>query len=113
AWHVPGADGDTWAVLVHGRGGPRREAPRGPPPPEPPGPVAPRARPPPRPARAPPPPPVPSPNAPEAPASPDGRYHLGDTEWLDVEAAMEHAGAAGGPPGVPRRWVGGGGATRG
>src|SRR5689334_12668295 len=28
AWHVPAADdrADTWAVLVHGRGGPRREA---------------------------------------------------------------------------------------
>jgi dipeptidyl aminopeptidase/acylaminoacyl peptidase len=80
AWHVPGADGDTWAVLVHGRGGPRREALR----------VLPALhalglsalvvsyR-----------------NDPEAPASPDGRYHLGDTEWLDVEAAMEHAAAAG------------------
>ena len=80
AWHVPGADGDTWAVLVHGRGGPRRESLR----------VLPALhalglsalvvsyR-----------------NDPEAPASPDGRYHLGDTEWLDVEAAMEHAVAAG------------------
>jgi len=80
AWQVPGADGDTWAVLVHGRGGPRREALR----------VLPALhrlglsalvvsyR-----------------NDPEAPASPDGRYHLGDTEWLDVEAAMAHAVAAG------------------
>src|SRR6478672_2617894 len=80
AWHVPGADGDTWAVLVYGRGGPRRESLR----------VLPALhalglsalvvsyR-----------------NDPEAHASPDGRYHLGDTEWLDVEAAMEHAVAAG------------------
>jgi len=80
AWQVPGAGGDTWAVLVHGRGGPRREALR----------VLPALhrlglsalvvsyR-----------------NDPEAPASPVGRYDPGDTEWLDVEAAMAHAVAAG------------------
>lgn len=75
AWWVP-AGGHTWAVLVHGRGGSRREALR----------VLPTLhqlgldalvvtyR-----------------NDPEAPASPDGRYHLGDTEWLDVEAAIAFA----------------------
>lgn len=79
AWWVP-AGGDTWAVLVHGRGGSRREALR----------VLPALhalgldalvvsyR-----------------NDPEAPASPDGRYHLGDTEWLDVEAALAFALAHG------------------
>lgn len=79
AWWVP-ARGDTWAVLVHGRGGSRREALR----------VLPALhalgldalvvsyR-----------------NDPEAPASPDGRYHLGDTEWLDVEAAIAFALAHG------------------
>jgi alpha-beta hydrolase superfamily lysophospholipase len=94
AWFVPpedcpedgpensSADGsaDTWALLVHGRGGTRREALR----------VLPALhalglaalvlsyR-----------------NDPEAPASPDGHYHLGDTEWLDVEAGVEHALSSG------------------
>ena len=72
AWLVP-ATGDTWVVMVHGRGGSRREALR----------VLPALhglglpvlvatyR-----------------NDLEAPPSPDGHYHLGDTEWLDVEAAV-------------------------
>jgi uncharacterized protein len=75
AWFVP-ADGDTWAVLVHGRGGARREALR----------ILPALhalglqqlvisyR-----------------NDVDAPASPDGYYHLGDTEWEDVEAAVRFA----------------------
>lgn len=75
AWLVP-ATGDTWVVMVHGRGGSRREALRvlptlhglGFPV------LVPTYR-----------------NDVEAPASPDGRYHLGDTEWLDVEAAVEFA----------------------
>lgn len=84
AWFVPAptaADGgDTWAVLVHGRGGSRREAVR----------VLPVLH-----ALG-----LPSlvltyRNDAEAPASPDGRYHLGDTEWLDVEAAVHHALANG------------------
>jgi hypothetical protein len=32
---------------------------------------------------------------PDAPRSPAGRYHLGDREWLDVEAALEYAAGAG------------------
>jgi len=87
AWLVPAADGgntdggntdggDTWVVMVHGRGGTRREALRvlpalhglGLPV------LVPTYR-----------------NDIEAPASPDGHYHLGDTEWLDVEAAVRLA----------------------
>ncbi len=79
AWFVP-ADGDTWVVMVHGRGGSRREALR----------MLPELhrcglpvlvttyR-----------------NDEEAPASPDGHYHLGDTEWIDVEAAIRWAQARG------------------
>ena len=80
AWLVPAAadnsDADTWVVMVHGRGGSRREALRvlpalhglGFPV------LVPTYR-----------------NDEEAPASPDGHYHLGDTEWLDIEAAVELA----------------------
>jgi uncharacterized protein len=75
AWLVP-APGPTWAVLVHGRGGTRGETLR----------ILPALhrlgltclvatyR-----------------NDEEAPPSPDGRYHLGDTEWRDVEAAVRWA----------------------
>lgn len=86
AWDVPapavtaGArDGGTpgvWAVHVHGRGGSRREALR----------ILPALhrlglhqlvisyR-----------------NDGVAPDGPDGRYHLGDTEWRDLDAAVGHA----------------------
>lgn len=81
AWIVPAAgSGDTWAVVVHGRGGSRRESLR----------VLPALRelglttlv-------------VTYRNDSDAPVGPDGRYHLGDTEWLDVEAAVAHALASG------------------
>ncbi len=80
AWLVPGS-GRTWVVMVHGRGGSRREALRllpalhecgGYPV------LVPTYR-----------------NDEGAPASPDGWYHLGDTEWLDIEAAVEVALARG------------------
>ena len=66
-------------VLVHGRGGPRREALR----------VLPALHALGLPALV-----ISYRNDPGA-ASHDGRYHLGDTEWLDLEAAMAHAVAAG------------------
>ncbi|MBP2364761.1 alpha/beta hydrolase family protein [Pseudonocardia parietis] len=87
AWLVPApapasaaVDGDTWALCVHGRGGTRREALRA----------------------------LPALHAAgltslvvsyrgdgAAPESPDGRSHLGDTEWRDVAAAASYALAHG------------------
>lgn len=84
AWLVHPADGElhgkVWAVLVHGRGGTREECLRALP-------VLHRLG---VPAL------VPSyRNDPGAPASLSGRYGLGDTEWVDVEAAVLHALDAG------------------
>lgn len=82
AWWVPAEAGgsERVAVLVHGRSGSRRETARWIP--------ALRAagwsclalsyR-----------------NAPGAPASPDGRSHLGATEWADLDAALEEVLAGG------------------
>ncbi|MBA8929838.1 hypothetical protein BC739_007071 [Kutzneria viridogrisea] len=73
AWYTPGSS--TWVIAVHGHGGTRQETLR----------VIPALhqlgfgvlsvtyR-----------------NDAGAPASPDGLYHLGDSEWRDVEAAMRY-----------------------
>ncbi|MGQ7297715.1 alpha/beta hydrolase family protein [Quadrisphaera sp. KR29] len=83
-WLVHPADGEldqkVWAVLVHGRGGTREECLRALP-------VLHRLG---VPAL------VPSyRNDLDAPASLSGRYGLGETEWVDVEAAVLHALDAG------------------
>lgn len=84
AWEVPAAHGDgiggDWVVAVHGRGSSRREALR----------ILPALhaagmhqlvisyR-----------------NDAGAPVAPDRRYHLGDTEWHDLEAAVAYVLARG------------------
>lgn len=74
AWYLPGSDpAAPWALLVHGRGATREECLRA---------VVPMHdlglsvlvcsyR-----------------NDAESPSDPSGRYHLGDSEWRDVESAM-------------------------
>jgi uncharacterized protein len=71
---------DTWAVLVHGRSGSRVETLRIA------GPCLAAGLP----SLA-----ISYRNDPDAPASPDGRSHLGATEWMDVEAAVGWALANG------------------
>ena len=75
AWLVP-ATSSTWVVAVHGRGGTRAEALR----------VTPTLHDLGLPVLA-----VTYRNDEGAPRSPDGLYHLGDTEWRDVEAAVRFA----------------------
>ncbi|MEU7524792.1 alpha/beta fold hydrolase [Saccharothrix sp. NPDC042600] len=75
AWLVPGTS-PTWVVAVHGRGGTRAEALR----------VLPALHEAGLPVLA-----VTYRNDVGAPASPDGLFHLGDTEWRDVEAAVRYA----------------------
>ena len=81
AWFVPGTS-STWVVAVHGRAGSRAEALR----------VLPQLH-----ERGLPTLVVTYRNDTDegAPASPDGLYHLGGTEWHDVEAAVEYAKARG------------------
>ena len=82
AWEVPAADGagDRWAILVHGRGASREECLRAVPVFHDQGFTAliPLYR-----------------NDIGAPASSDGRYSLGLSEWRDLEAALQHVLDAG------------------
>lgn len=75
AWYYP-ADGDTWAIFVHGRSAAKHEAFR----------ALPTAH-----ARGMPCLTISYRNDADAPRSPDGHSHLGATEWEDVEAAVVYA----------------------
>ncbi|MEV0679918.1 prolyl oligopeptidase family serine peptidase [Actinosynnema sp. NPDC050436] len=75
AWLVPGTS-PTWVVAVHGRGGTRAESLR----------ITPTLHAAGLPVLA-----VTYRNDVGAPASPDGLFHLGDTEWRDLEAAVRYA----------------------
>jgi uncharacterized protein len=98
AWQVPGEPsaagaGERWVILVHGRGARREECLRAVPITHELGytTLIPMYR-----------------NDIGAPASPDGRYNLGISEWRDVEAAMIHAVEAGARDIVLAGWSMGG-----
>ena len=79
AWFVPGGK-STWIIAVHGRGAPRGEALR----------ILPTLAASGHPTLV-----VTYRNDEGAPASLDRRFHLGDTEWEDVVAAVEFARRSG------------------
>lgn len=79
AWIVPG-ERDTWVIAVHGRGADRREALR----------ILPTLH-----ALGLPTVVLTYRNDEEAPPSPDGYYHLGESEWADLAAAVRYARSRG------------------
>ncbi|WP_459801719.1 alpha/beta hydrolase [Herbidospora sp. RD11066] len=93
AWRTEGTS-DTWVIAIHGRNGGRGEALR----------VIPTLHELGHPVLA-----ISYRNDEGAPASPDGRFHLGDTEWEDVRAAMDYARTQGAKKFVLYGWSMGGG----
>lgn len=93
AWLVPASDKDTWVITVHGRGASREEALR----------VVPQLHSAGLPVLL-----ITYRNDPGAPRSPDGLYHLGATEWRDVEAGIRYAQSQGARKVVLYGWSMGG-----